>query len=133
MLLSSFLNTYFNINTHLKISSEAAEPAPPRTAYVGCTRLRSSLGSSHHGSVETNLTSIHEDTGSIPSLAQWVEGSGVAERCGVGCRRGLFLVLLWLWLRLAATAWIQPLAWEPLYACGCCPKKTKQKKKENKK
>ena len=29
--------------------------------------------SSYHGSVETNLTSIHEDTGSIPSLAQWVK------------------------------------------------------------
>ena len=30
------------------------------------------LGSSHCGSVVTNLTSIQEDVGSIPDLTQWV-------------------------------------------------------------
>ena len=40
-------------------------------------------------------------------------------------------MLLWLWCRLAATAPIQPLAWELLYAVGAALKKKKKKKKEN--
>ena len=36
--------------------------------------------------------------------------------CGVGCRHGLDLALLWLWCRPAAAALIQLLAWELPYA-----------------
>ena len=69
-------------------------------------------GSSHHGSEETNLTSIHEDAGSIPGPCSVGSRSSVAVSCGVGPRHGLDLVLLWLWYGLAAAALIQPLAWE---------------------
>ena len=47
--------------------------------------------------------------------------------CGVGCRHGLDLVLLWLWRRLAAVALTQPLAWEPLYVTGVALKRQKTK------
>ena len=75
--------------------------------------------SSHCGSAESNLTSIHEDTGLIPRYVQWakdpallravVQVADVAQiqhcyGCGVG----------W-WL---ATAPIQTLAWESPYATG---------------
>ena len=50
--------------------------------------------------------------------------------CGVGCRQGSDLVLLWLWHRPAATAPIGPLAWEPLYAMGAALKGQKTKKKQ---
>ena len=65
--------------------------------------------------METNLTSIHEEAGSVPGLAQRVKNL-VVMNYGVGYRHGSDPVLLWLWHRLAAMALIQPLAWEPPYA-----------------
>ena len=58
----------------------------------------------------TNPTSIHEDADLILGLAQCVKD------------------LAWLWHRPAATALIQPLAWEPLYAASAALKDQKRKK-----
>ena len=49
--------------------------------------------------------------------------------CGVGCRLGLDPTLLWLWRRLAATALIGPLAWEPPCATGAAQEMAKTKTK----
>ena len=50
--------------------------------------------------------------------------------CGLGCRQSLDPV--WLWRRPAATAVIQPLAWELPYAASMALKKKKKKRKKKK-
>ena len=53
--------------------------------------------------------------------------------CDVVRRCSLDLVLLWIWRRLAATALIRRLAWEPPHAEGVALKRTKDRKKKQKK
>ena len=52
--------------------------------------------------------------------------------CSAGHRCSSDLTLLWLWQKLAATALIRPVAWEPPYAKDKKTKKKKKKKKERK-
>ena len=48
--------------------------------------------------------------------------------CAVGRRHDSGLALLRLWRRLAATAPIRPLAWDPPYATGVTLEKAKRQK-----
>ena len=83
------------------------------------------MSSSQRGSVETNLTSIHEDTGLTPALL-----SGLKIQCWpeLWCRSPMWLEsgVAVLWCSPVATAPIRLLAWEPPYAVGAALKSKKR-------
>ena len=75
-------------------------------AFVNFVDKSKNIGSSRHGSVVMNPTSIHEDTGSIAGLTQWGKDPALHVSCGICCRHSSDPALLWLWCKLAAAALI---------------------------
>ena len=87
------------------------------------------------------LSNIHKEgsscCGSLVSMRMQVRSLalcsglriGHCRELGVGRRCALDLVWLWLWRRLAVTALIRPLAWDPPYPVGVALKRLNKQTK----
>ena len=75
----------------------------------------------------TNPTSMCEDAGSIPGLAQWLR---IQHCCELWCRLQTWLGSGVGMAEAEAIALIRPLAWERPYAVGAALKKKKKKEKK---
>ena len=51
----------------------STDAALEKTKIQKIKKIKTYQGSSYRGSSEMNLTSVHEDAGSIPCLTQWVK------------------------------------------------------------
>ena len=63
----------------INMTTGHSDKMPPRVLAVESTERLGEMGSSHRGSVGMNLTSIRENAGLIPGLAQWVKDPALCE------------------------------------------------------